>query len=252
MAFTVLDFASEQLRMCTQVHICLPDAGTLRNKPDMADRKVLWLLHGLSDDSSAWMRYSRIENFATRNDIVVVMPYGARSMYCDDCMGQNFYSHIAEELPLYLHNLFGLSLDRDKNFIAGLSMGGMGAMKIALNNPDRYFAAGSFSGVLDFTDVALVDKDRLAAEFPFMLPLMDDPATSPLNPTALLDGEKHKDLKLYVSCGLQDHLVEASRAFLAKAEKEGLQVESCFEDGTHEWGFWNRHAERFINFALNN
>ncbi len=250
MALSVLDFASDQLGMCTQVYVCLPDAGTLQRKPDMASRKVLWLLHGLSDDGSAWTRYSRIEKYATQNDIVVVMPFGARSMYCDDCCGQNYYTHITEELPAYLHNLFGLSLDRDKNFIAGLSMGGMGAMKMALNNPDRYFAAGSFSGVLDFTDVALVNKDRLAAEFPFMIPYMNDPATSPLNPTALLDGEKHKDLRMYVSCGLQDHLVATSRAFLAKAEKEGLTVESCFEDGTHEWGFWDRHAERFIKFAL--
>lgn len=250
MAVSILDFYSEQLKMCTHISVCLPDSGTLRNKPDMASRKVLWLLHGLSDDGTAWMRYSRIEKYATQNDIVVVMPTAGRSMYCDDCLGQNYYTHITEELPEYLHNLFGLSLDREKNFIAGLSMGGMGAMKMALNHPERYFAVGSFSGVLDFTDVALVDKDRLQAEFAFMLPFMDDPADSPLNPTALLDGTRHKNLKMYVSCGLQDHLVQASRAFLAKAEKEGLTVESCFEDGTHEWGFWDRHVERFIKFAL--
>ena len=250
MALSVLDFYSEQLKMCTQVYVCLPDSGTLRNKPDMSSRKVLWLLHGLSDDGSAWMRYSRIEKYATQNDIVVVMPTAGRSMYCDNCLGQNYYTHITEELPAYLHNLFGLSLAREQNFIAGLSMGGMGAMKMALNHPERYFAAGSFSGVLDFKDVALVEKERLQEEFAFMLPYMDDPANSPLNPTALLDGNKHKDLRLYVSCGLQDHLVKTSRSFLAKAQSEGLQVESCFEDGTHEWGFWDRHVERFIAFAL--
>lgn len=249
MAVTTLDFYSEQLKMCTHIVMCLPNPDMIKNKK-MEDRKVLWLLHGLSDDATAWLRYSRIESYAMRNDIVVVMPTAGRSMYCDDCLGQNYFTHITEELRSYLHGMFGLSLDRDKNFVAGLSMGGMGAMKVALNHPDRYFAVGSFSGVLDFTDVALVDIDRLKAEFAFMLPYMEDPATSKLNPTALLDGEKHKELKMYVSCGLQDHLVKTSRTFLAKAASEGLTVESCFEDGTHEWGFWDRHVQHFIDFAL--
>lgn len=249
MALTVLNFFSSELKMCTQVYICLPDPNGLNGKP-MEERTVLWLLHGLSDDATAWSRYSRIEKFAAEHDLVVVMPFGGRSMYCDNCLGQNFFTHITEELPRYLRTLFGISADRDKNMIAGLSMGGMGAMKMALTYPDRYFAAGSFSGVLDYTDVELVNVERMKAEFPFMLPMMDDPSNSPLNPTALLNGEKHKNLKLYVSCGLQDSLLPTSYRFLEKAEKEGLAVESCFEDGTHEWGFWNRHVQRFIEFAL--
>ncbi len=249
MAISILDFSSSELKMCTQVVVCLPEPNALKEKP-MSERKVLWLLHGLSDDATAWLRYSRIENFASRYGIVAVMPYGGRSMYCDNCLGQNFFTHITDEIPRYLRGLFGLSADRDKNMIAGLSMGGMGAMKMALTYPERYFAAGSFSGVLDYSDIDLLNVERMKAEFPFMLSILDDPTKSPLNPTALLDGEKHKDLKLYVSCGLQDHLCPMSYRFLEKAEKEGLTVESCFEDGVHEWGFWNRHIERFLEFAL--
>lgn len=249
MAVTMLDFCSAQLKMCTHIVLCLPEPSMLAAKP-MSERKVLWLLHGLSDDATAWLRYSRIEKYAMEKDIVVVMPTAGRSMYCDDCLGQNYFTHIAEELPAYLRAMYGLSADREKNFVAGLSMGGMGAMKLALRYPERYFAAGSFSGVLDFTDVALVAPERMQEEFPFMLSLMQDPANSELNPTALLDGSRHKDLKMYVSCGEQDHLVAASRAFLAKAEKEGLCIESCFEDGTHEWGFWDRHVKKFLDFAL--
>ena len=249
MAVAVLDFCSAQLKMCTHITLCLPEPHALVNKP-MSERKVLWLLHGLSDDGSAWLRYSRVEKYALQHDIVVVMPTAGRSMYCDNCLGQNYFTHIAEELPAYLQALYGLSPDRDKNFVAGLSMGGMGAMKLALQYPDRYFAAGSFSGVLDLSDAGLFDMERVKNEFPFMLPYMDNPAESPLNPTALLDKEKHKNLPLYVACGLQDGLLKASYAFLKRAESLHLPVTSYFEDGNHEWGFWDRNLQRFLEFAL--
>lgn len=249
MAITEMHVASNALKMNTFINVIVPDTGSVP-KEGLKNMKVLWLLHGLSDDASAWTRFSRIEEYARRNNLVVVMPSAGRSMYCDGCLGQNYFTHIVQELPVYLSRIFDLSTRKEDNFIAGLSMGGMGAMKIALTYPEKYFAAASFSGLLDFSVGLFFDLKSVKEEFPFMLDAFKDPVGTPLNPSALLDRKKDEDLKLYVSCGLQDSLCEMSRSFIKKANDKGIIVQSDFPDGTHEWPFWDKQVEKFVNYAL--
>ena len=137
MAVASIDFTSKELKMNTLVTVSFPDSVRIHGEP-LSKKKVLWLLHGLSDDATAWLRYSNIDRYAMENDLVVVMPSVNRSMYCDHVLGQNYFTYIAEELPEYLSLVFGLSREREQNFIAGLSMGGFGAMRIALTYPERY------------------------------------------------------------------------------------------------------------------
>ncbi len=74
----------------------------------VARRKVLYLLHGLSDDASAWQRYTAIESIAALYGLVVIMPSAGRSFYTDQPNGQNYFSYLTEELPRYLKQVFGL------------------------------------------------------------------------------------------------------------------------------------------------
>lgn len=249
MAVATIDFASKELKMNTLVTVCFPDSVRIGFSP-LSERKVLWLLHGLSDDGTSWLRYSRVDQYATENDLVVVMPSAGRSMYCDNVNGQNFFSFIADELPEYLSLVFGLSRRKENNLIAGLSMGGMGAAKIALTYPERYAAMGSFSGVLHLMPLLASVDDTMKNEFPFMLDALPDPVNSPLNPTALLDPDKDRDLKIYIACGLQDDIFLYSRLFQDRAETLGIRTECVFEDGTHNWDFWEKHIRLFIDFAL--
>ena len=78
------------------------------------DRKVLYLLHGLSDDASAWQRYSSIETYAAHYGLVVVMPSVSRSFYIDQPNGQDYFTYLAEELPQYLSDVFNLTPTRRK------------------------------------------------------------------------------------------------------------------------------------------
>ena len=137
MAVVNITFRSEQLKRNTQVCLCLPDSIRMNNRA-ISDRKVLWLLHGLSEDNTSWLSYSNIAYYAMKGDFIVIMPAGDRSMYCDNINGQNYFKFIADELPGYFHQIFGISNEREKNYIAGLSMGGLGAAKIALTYPERY------------------------------------------------------------------------------------------------------------------
>lgn len=246
MAVITMDFHSLELKMNTLVTIVCPDSGRIGETP-LSGRKVLYLLHGLSDDGTAWVRHSRVEQYAEAHGLVVVMPSGGRSFYCDGVNGQNYFTHITVELPAYLGLVFGLSAKREDTYIAGLSMGGMGAMRAALIHPEKYRAVGSFSGVIDLKPLMQRVDETARKEFPFLTEAMDDPDHSPLNPVALLDGRKHRDLQMYVACGLQDDLLPMSYSFRDRAEALGLSAEYTFEDGAHEWEFWNRHIRLFID-----
>jgi len=122
MALITLDFYSSALKMSTLVTVLAPDSVRIGQRP-LSQRKCLYLLHGLSDDSTAVVRLSRAELFAREADIVVISPSAGRSMYCDGVLGQNYFSHVADELPGYLELVMGLSRKRADNYIAGISMG---------------------------------------------------------------------------------------------------------------------------------
>lgn len=249
MAVLTIDFASKQLKMNTLLTMVIPDSVRIEDSP-LSKRKILWLLHGLSEDASSWLRGSMIEQYTQEKGLIAVFPSGGRSMYCDGVLGQNYFSFIADELPEYLSLVFGMSRKKEDNFIAGSSMGGLGAMKIALTYPERYAAVGSLSGLLDFEPMKQHLTEDMKAEFPFLIDAADDIKNSPLNPPALLDAKKNKELKIYVACGLQDDLLYPNYSFKSRADELGIDVKYVFEDGNHNWDFWNRHIKLFIDFIM--
>ena len=93
------------------------------------DIPTLWLLHGMHGDRNSWMNGSAIVRHARARGIAVVMPSAENSFYTDQKYGFKYYTFIAKELPEYLRKILPLSKKREKNYIAGLSMGGYGAFK---------------------------------------------------------------------------------------------------------------------------
>ncbi|MDP3450819.1 MAG: alpha/beta hydrolase-fold protein, partial [Anaerolineaceae bacterium] len=251
MAIMTLDFYSRELKMSTLLTLVVPDSIRIDSQP-VSQRKCLTLLHGLSDDATSCLRLSKVELYAMETGIVVVMPSAGRSMYCDGINGQNYFSHIANEIPEYLELVMGLSRKKENNSIAGISMGGMGAARIALTFPERFSAVGLFSGLLDLKMMLAFVTEEQKQEFPFLLEALKDIDTTPLNPINLLDKEKQQGLKILVRCGKQDNLFTMSQAFYAKASALGLDVTGQFEDGGHEWRLWDRYIEDFILMMANN
>lgn len=97
---------------------------------------MLYLLHGLSDNHSCWLRRTAVDRYAEEYGIAVVMPEVQRSFYCDMAHGPAYFTYIADELPQICQRLFRLSDKREDTFIAGNSMGGYGALKAALSRPE--------------------------------------------------------------------------------------------------------------------
>lgn len=245
MAIISMDFYSRELKTSTLINVVVPDATRIEDIP-VSKRKCLYFLHGLSDDGSAPLRLSKIELYAQETGIVVVMPSAGRSMYCDGINGQNYFTHIAEEIPEYMELVFGLSRAREQNYIAGISMGGMGAARIALTYPERFTAVGLFSGLLDISMLMPFITDAEREEFPFLMGAAQDMDTSPLNPINLLDANRHEDLQIIVRSGTQDDLYAMSIEFFEKAESLGLNVTGIFGDGGHDWRAWDICLDDFI------
>lgn len=86
----------------------------------LSARRTVYLLHGLSEDATAFLRLSGAERYARAHDLVLVMPTGGRSMYCDGINGQNWFTYIAEELPEYLHRSWGCPVGGSKILLLGI------------------------------------------------------------------------------------------------------------------------------------
>ena len=110
---------------------------------------MLYLLHGLSDDDTIWLRRTSIERYVAPLGLAVVMPQVHRSFYTDEAHGNRYWTFLSEELPELVHHFFRLSRRREDTFVAGLSMGGYGALKWALREPERFAAAASMSAAAD-------------------------------------------------------------------------------------------------------
>nr|WP_205863481.1 alpha/beta hydrolase family protein [Planosporangium thailandense] len=203
---------------------------------------VLYLLHGLSDDHTAWQRWTSIERYAAARGLAVVMPAVHRSFYADEVHGHRYWTFLAQELPHLVSSFFRVSDRREDTFVAGLSMGGYGALKWALREPSRFAAVASMSGALDVVAMARRPErgelcDRVFGGVP-----------GPDNDLFALLGSADADTlpPMYISCGTEDVLLDSNRAFVEAAQKAGARVTVDFRPGEHEWGFWDAEIQKIL------
>jgi putative tributyrin esterase len=245
MALIRCDFYSEALEMGTSMTVILPGGDAVDPPP------VLYLLHGLTDDHTAWTRFSSVERYAEELGLAVVMPSAGRSFYANEAYGLRFWDFLSAELPERVGQFFRVSPHREDTYVAGLSMGGYGAMKWALREPERFAAAATLSGALDLAYITghdprphvrpLVERvfaDRTVAggdEDLMHLIRIADPASLP---------------RLMLRCGAEDHLVAQSRRFVAACATAGVDLEAAFEPGEHTWAYWERQLPGMLAWLL--
>ncbi len=254
MALLHCDFFAHSLGLCTSMTVILPQSGpvTLDTLPEKRPPyQVLWLLHGLSDDHTIWQRRTSIERYADACGIAVVMPAVARSFYTDMDAGLPYWTFVSEELPAVARSFFPLSARREDNFIAGLSMGGYGAFKLALRHPERFAAAASLSGALNIAGEgrsgprAWVHEKRLMFGNLSQLPGSDNDLLALADKVAASKGPKPR---LFQWCGTEDFLYQHNLVFRDHARCLGLDLTYSEGPGTHEWQYWDEQIQRVIDW----
>jgi putative tributyrin esterase len=243
MALVNCDFFSDALEVSTSMTVILPQQ--TRAQIGMAGGTaggLLYLLHGLSDDHTIWLRRTSIERYAAPLGLTVVMPAVHRSFYADERHGHRYWTFLSEELPSLVSSFFRIAAGPGNTYVAGLSMGGYGALKWALREPSRFAAAASMSGALDVA--ALARKSERRDLFDRVFGGAPGPGDDLL---ALLAAADVAALPpLHVSCGTEDHLYADNRTFVAAVEKAGADLTVDFRLGEHEWGFWDEEIRRVL------
>lgn len=251
MALLSVRYFSEALELSTSMQVILPQQTSaqigMTGNAREGGHPVLYLLHGLSDDDSIWLRRTSIERYAAELGLAVVMPAVHRSFYADEAHGMRHWTHVSEELPRLVASFFPVSQRREDTFVAGLSMGGYGALKLALRRPDRFAAAASLSGALDVVELASQEPRGGLLQQVFG---HDGPvAGSDDDLFALLRRTDASSLpRLYVSCGQDDVLLPHSERFVESAREIGADPAHSVVPGDHEWSVWDTEIAHVLEW----
>lgn len=256
MALVHVGFFSEALGMCVNCDVILPQRSRAligMQTADAGSRKVLWLLHGASDDQTIWQRRTSIERYAAPLGLAVVMPSAHLSSYADMAHGGKFFTYIADELPQIMHRFFGFSTAREDNYIAGLSMGGAGCLKIGLARPDRYAAIGCLSaGASNFRKAAMQNEAYARRQkMVYGNRALEGTEEDTRGNAERLVKNGGALPRIYHACGSEDFLLQNAhdtRDFFMSFE--GNPFDYVYEEnpGAHTWEFWDEHIQHFLKY----
>ena len=226
--------------------------------------QVLYLLHGGYGDYTDWMRLTSIERYAQAHKLAVIMPSASNSFYQDMAYGSDYLSYIADELPRFCRKMFPISTRRENTFVGGLSMGGYGALRVALEKPEDFSCAFSISGALDVASSVKVvgTEDRPAPVNPYT-----GERKGPIDPVTVFgSGEvegSDADLyaltqkrraegrplpRLFQSVGTEDFIYPGNVTAHKKLAELGLDVTYEEHPGAHTWEYWDTHVQRALNW----
>lgn len=246
MAVFDVDLYSEALQKDTVIRVILP------NPRDLDGRKLrtMTLLHGRQAGYSKWMNRVPMELYVRKYKLAVIMPDAEDSYYTNIYYGNRYWEYISEEMLPCIRKIFPiLSEKREDNYAAGSSMGGYGAMKLALSRSEVYGAAASLAGA-----VSIFDRFQDANFRPLGRRVFGDVENVVYTENDLfylveeLVRKQAEIPRLYVCCGRQDFLYESNVRW--KHHLEALKVDFTYEewDGVHDWIFWDKAIRNVLNW----
>jgi S-formylglutathione hydrolase FrmB len=219
-------------------------------------RPVIYLLHGLSGHFNNWTDLTKLQEYASRYKFVIVTPEGDDGWYTDSASktDDKYESYIIRELLPEIEKKYGTETTRETRAIAGLSMGGYGAIKFGLKYPDMFSLAGSFSGFL-------ATSTTTEKEFPGVIGRTINSVFGPVgSPTrsandtfAMIREATPEKIKtfpfLYLDCGTEDFTFKANRDFAALLVEKKVPHEFRQLPGGHDWKYWNTQLAEFLEVA---
>ena len=260
MALIQVNLMSQTLMRTVPVNVILPvDKILWPGMPVREEKpfKTLYLLHGIFGNYTDWVSGTCLQRWAEEKDLAVVMPSGDNSFYVDRKESHNFYGEfVGKELVEITRKMFPLSHKREDTFIAGLSMGGYGAIRNGLKYSDTfgYIAGLSSAMIIDTLEERTNDTRNFMERKDFAESFFGDLSKvkeSDLNPEWLVKKlcKEHEDLpKIYLACGMEDSLLPGNRRMRDYMKEAGMDVTYEEGPGAHEWDFWNRYIKKVIDW----
>ena len=232
MAIIEVNFISKCLMRTVTFNAIIPvdKFGPQAENAEQKPLKTLYLLHGIFGNYTDWVNGTRIQAWAEANDLAVIMPSGENRFYLDDEKSGELYGEfIGKELVEFTRKLFPLSDKREDTFIAGLSMGGYGAIRNGLK-PIFTFRRNYYEAIFgEYDKVKGSDKDPKA----LLLKLKEEGRPVP---------------KMYLCCGTEDDLVTVNRDFRDFLNENGVDLTYVEGPGKHDWVFWETYIKKVLDW----
>ncbi len=215
---------------------------------------ILYLLHGYGGDHNDWLADNSLKKALANLKLIVVLPAAGNHWYVNTAGGKMWQQWIAWQLPDRIENRF--KIDTTRRAVAGLSMGGYGAIVLALKYPKRYYAVGSFSGALTIPGLfPILAKKSI---YRWLLPSLTAAFGAPHSqickendPFILANTLPVTQFPaiFYFSCGLQDgfsDFIPRHRAFRDLLAKRQVKFQYAEKPGGHDWQFWSDEIQVFL------
>ena len=255
MAYFRIEYYSQALHRMTSFEMLLPnDPREGETQPDRPMR-TLFLLHGYTGKAGNWVP----DGIPEKYHFAIVMPTAENSFYLDgEATGRAYQQMLGVELVDYVRRTFGLAKKPEETYIAGLSMGGFGAIHTGLAYPDRFGKIGALSSALIVHGIAHMKPDggNSVANYAYYRECFGDLETveeREANPEVLVKKLQREGTPLpgmYICCGTEDFLIEPNREFHRFLQEAGAAHEYHEAPGIHDMNFWSEHIVKVVEWMM--
>ena len=253
MAYYRIEYFSNALCRATSFEMMIPNDYRPEQEIPQKEMGVLFLLHGYSGKAGNWVP----EELAYRYNFAIVMPTAENSFYLNGLStGHAFQTLLGEELVDYVRRTFGLAKRRETTCLAGMSMGGFGALHTALAYPETFGKAAGLSSALIVHDIARMKEgdNHVLANYAYYRECfgnLDTVEDRDVNPEVLVRQLKAKGAAipdLYLCCGTEDFLLEDNRRMHRFLLEENVPHQYFESAGRHDMVFWNEYIVKAVEW----
>ena len=257
MAYFRIEYYSNALHRTTSFEMFIPNdprdpaglpgnAGNGETAAKAKPLRTLFLLHGYTGKAGNWVP----EETAVRHNVAIVMPTVENSFYLNgEATGRAYQTMVGEELVNYVRKTFGLAKKREDTCIAGLSMGGFGALHTGLAYPKTFGKITALSSALIVHEIAHMKpgEDNGVANYEYYRECFGDLETAEerdVNPEVLVRQLKKKKASIpdiFIACGTEDFLIENNRRMHAFLTEEQVPHQYLEGPGIHDMVFWQKY-----------
>jgi S-formylglutathione hydrolase FrmB len=215
---------------------------------------VLYLLHGWAGDETNWSTLTKLTKYADTLPVIIVMPDGQNSWYVDSISDETekFEAYVMQDLIQAIEQSWRTVHGREGRAIAGLSMGGYGAVKEALKHPEMFQVAASLSGAFNAASLEL-EEEREDLR-PSLAKAFGPERSETRQQNDLFALAQKADVKatpyLYIDCGNQDEsFLEPNRKLAAILSQRKFAYEYHEFPGVHDWQYWDKRLPAVLSLV---